>query len=192
MVGTNHKNTFDTVGLTDAQLRVVTNADPELIRIGYQVVEKQKKESFREAWRNHWRAACWSIFLTSALFMEGYDTAVVSGNVKHSMRGSSLPLTDQLVFRSSVLPQQLWHEDFSRQTRHTRQLPERAYQHCVCRSVYRPAHQWLGTGALRFEKGFHLGYGFDDTHDLFGGLRYQSQHATRCRASNGHSLGHVP
>ena len=66
------------VGLTEAQLQADTGVDPELVRIGYAVIEKQKQETFREAWHNHWRAACWSIFLTSALFMEGYDTAVVS------------------------------------------------------------------------------------------------------------------
>jgi SP family general alpha glucoside:H+ symporter-like MFS transporter len=67
------------VGLTEAQLQADTGVDPELVRLGYAVIERQKQETFREAWRNHWRAACWSIFLTSALFMEGYDTAVVRG-----------------------------------------------------------------------------------------------------------------
>ena len=65
------------VGLTDAQLVTLSNIDIELVRIGQQVIEKQKGESFVQAWKNHWRAACWSLFLTSALFMEGYDTAVV-------------------------------------------------------------------------------------------------------------------
>lgn len=60
------------IGLTDEQLRaVLTDVDPELVRIGAQVIARQKTESFRQSWRNHWRAACWSMFLTGALFMEG-------------------------------------------------------------------------------------------------------------------------
>ncbi|ORY31075.1 trehalose transport-related protein [Naematelia encephala] len=79
MVGIKFKDTGDhSVGLTEAQLNAVIDIDPELVRLGYDVVGRQKKESFRQAWRNHWRAACWSIFLTSALFMEGYDTAVIN------------------------------------------------------------------------------------------------------------------
>ena len=67
------------VGLTDEQIRAVSGqVDPQLIRVGYEVIARQKTESFRQAWKNHWKAACWSIFLTSALFMEGFDTAVVS------------------------------------------------------------------------------------------------------------------
>ena len=68
----------DVVGLTNEQIRAVSGElDPQLIRIGYEVIARQKKELFRQAWKNHWKAACWSIFLTSALFMEGFDTAVV-------------------------------------------------------------------------------------------------------------------
>lgn len=76
MVGMKFKDPQDmSIGLTDTQLNAVTDIDPELVRIGYEVIARQKKETFREAWRNHWRAACWSIFLTSALFMEGYASS---------------------------------------------------------------------------------------------------------------------
>ncbi|WWC59367.1 uncharacterized protein I303_101919 [Kwoniella dejecticola CBS 10117] len=67
------------IGLTDAQLRaVVEDVDPELIRIGHEVVARQKQETFREAWRNHWGAGMWSFVLSCALFMEGYDTGLIS------------------------------------------------------------------------------------------------------------------
>lgn len=69
---------LNVVGLTEAQREAVKDIDPELVKLGFAVVQRQKGESFRQAWKNHWRAASWSIFLTSALFMEGYDTAVVS------------------------------------------------------------------------------------------------------------------
>ncbi|WWD22917.1 hypothetical protein CI109_107412 [Kwoniella shandongensis] len=73
------KNEPTVIGLTDAQLRAVAeDNDPELIRIGYEVINRQKSETFAQAWRNHWSAGMWSIFLSSALFMEGYDTALIS------------------------------------------------------------------------------------------------------------------
>lgn len=59
------------VGLTDLQREAVADIDPELVRIGYGVISRQKSETFRQAWRTHWRAAFWSCFLTLALFMEG-------------------------------------------------------------------------------------------------------------------------
>jgi SP family general alpha glucoside:H+ symporter-like MFS transporter len=91
-----------TIGLTDAQLRAEVDVEPELVRLGYEVVERQKKETFREAWRNHWRAACWSIFLTSALFMEGYDPAVVSGQTARHLYSKLIKLASIRSTRSSA------------------------------------------------------------------------------------------
>jgi SP family general alpha glucoside:H+ symporter-like MFS transporter len=51
--------------------------DQELLRIGHEVVAKQKLEGFRTAWRNHWRAAVWSLFISFALWMEGFDNSLV-------------------------------------------------------------------------------------------------------------------
>lgn len=73
-----NKNEPNTIGLTDEQLRaVVHDVDPELVRIGHEVLARQKTETFLEAWRNHWGAAMWSLFLSTALFMEGYDNSLV-------------------------------------------------------------------------------------------------------------------
>ncbi|KAK6903858.1 hypothetical protein I203_107366 [Kwoniella mangroviensis CBS 8507] len=73
------KKENNVIGLTDAQLRAVAeDVDPELIRIGHEVVSRQKQETFAQAWRNHWSAGMWSLFLSCALFMEGYDTGLIS------------------------------------------------------------------------------------------------------------------
>ncbi|OCF40903.1 hypothetical protein I317_05261 [Kwoniella heveanensis CBS 569] len=77
--GISNKKEADIVGLTDEQLRAVSHdIDPELIRIGYEVISKQKEEGFWQAWRNHWGAGMWAIFIGCALFMEGYDTGLIS------------------------------------------------------------------------------------------------------------------
>ncbi len=67
-----------TVGLTDRQLEAVAGIDPELVRIGHQVIARQKEESFLQAWRTHWKAGSWAFVLTLALFMEGYDTGLLN------------------------------------------------------------------------------------------------------------------
>ncbi|WRT64889.1 uncharacterized protein IL334_001825 [Kwoniella shivajii] len=73
------KKEQNVIGLTDEQLRAtVEGVDPELIRIGHEVVARQKQETFSQAWRNHWGAGMWSLFLSCALFMEGYDTGLIS------------------------------------------------------------------------------------------------------------------
>ncbi|ORX35608.1 general substrate transporter [Kockovaella imperatae] len=54
-----------------------SNLDQELLRIGHQVIARQKEENFGTAWRNHWRAAAWSLFISMALWMEGYDTSIL-------------------------------------------------------------------------------------------------------------------
>ncbi|OCF32008.1 hypothetical protein I317_06706 [Kwoniella heveanensis CBS 569] len=79
MVGANLRTTTtEVVKLSGEQLQAVSHLDPELVRIGHEVVQKQKSETFLQAWRNHGRAAGWSIFLTSALLMEGFDTAIIN------------------------------------------------------------------------------------------------------------------
>lgn len=72
------KSEVVTVGLTDKQLAAVAGIDTELVRIGHEVIERQKHETFRQAWRIHWRAGAWSVVLTLALFMEGYDTGLLN------------------------------------------------------------------------------------------------------------------
>lgn len=72
------KSEIVTIGLTDKQLEAVAGIDTELVRKGQEVIARQKQESFRQAWRTHWRAGLWSVVLTLALFMEGYDTGLLN------------------------------------------------------------------------------------------------------------------
>jgi hypothetical protein len=54
------------------------NLDHELLRLGHDVIDRQKSENFSASWKNHWRAAGWSLFISMALWMEGFDNALVS------------------------------------------------------------------------------------------------------------------
>lgn len=79
MGGGFRKSEPSVVGLTEEQLRarVQIDIEPELVRLGYEVIQRQKTENFRQSWANHWRAGAWSVFITLALLMEGYDTSLV-------------------------------------------------------------------------------------------------------------------
>jgi hypothetical protein len=52
------------VGLTQAQIDADVDVDVDLVQVDYQVVARQKGESFAQVW-------------SMALWMEGYDTNVV-------------------------------------------------------------------------------------------------------------------
>ena len=58
----------------DAQL------DQELLRIGHEVIALQKQEPVRMALRNHWKGAIWSLFMSMALWMEGFDTSMLGSS----------------------------------------------------------------------------------------------------------------
>lgn len=63
---------------TRAQQAGDAELDQELLRIGQQVIMRQKAETFRESWASHWRAGAWSLFISMGLWMEGFDQAIVS------------------------------------------------------------------------------------------------------------------
>ena len=65
--------------------RPVDTFDPRLLTLGDQVISKQKQENFRQSCRNHWRAIVWSFVISTALYMEGYDTGLVSCHCKISL-----------------------------------------------------------------------------------------------------------
>jgi SP family general alpha glucoside:H+ symporter-like MFS transporter len=56
------------VDVTDAQILADVEIDHNLLRLGHEVIERQKRETFAETWRNHWRAAIWSLFISTALW----------------------------------------------------------------------------------------------------------------------------
>ncbi|RSH92507.1 hypothetical protein EHS25_008923 [Saitozyma podzolica] len=66
------------IGLTAGQIAEDADIDVALLKLGQQVVSKQKEETFTQAWRNHWRAAVWSMVLGTALIMEGLDTGMLN------------------------------------------------------------------------------------------------------------------
>ncbi|GFZ44894.1 hypothetical protein JCM24511_02620 [Saitozyma sp. JCM 24511] len=66
------------VGLTQAQIDADIDVDLDLVHVGYQVVARQKEESFAQVWKQHWRGGVWSLAISMALWMEGYDTNVIN------------------------------------------------------------------------------------------------------------------
>lgn len=65
------------VGLTDAQIATGFDVDHNLLRVGQDIIERQKAEGFWAGWRNNYKACCWSLLISTALWMEGYDASVV-------------------------------------------------------------------------------------------------------------------
>lgn len=66
----NHQNVH--IGLTDGQAAHAGDIDPEILQAGYALLEEEKHMSLRQCLRTHWRAAFWSAFLSTALWMEGF------------------------------------------------------------------------------------------------------------------------
>ncbi|RSH93089.1 hypothetical protein EHS25_007442 [Saitozyma podzolica] len=65
------------VGLTDAQIAAAASeVDPVLLAQGIELIHAEKEVPLRKALRYHWRAMAWSMFLSLALVMDGYDGAV--------------------------------------------------------------------------------------------------------------------
>ena len=60
------------------QPAAVDEFDPVLLGLGQTVIARFKGETVRESCGNHWRAIVWSAVLSTALYMEGYDTGLVS------------------------------------------------------------------------------------------------------------------
>lgn len=73
-----NSNLYDGRNVTPIATLEQASLNEELVQQGRALVERQKAETFWEAWAKHWPAAVWSIILSTALIMEGYDTAVVS------------------------------------------------------------------------------------------------------------------
>ena len=74
MVGPKH------IGLSDAQTAAVGEVDATLLTEGFMLITAEKEAQFRGSIRYHWRAVLWSMALSVALVMDGFDGAVVSGS----------------------------------------------------------------------------------------------------------------
>jgi hypothetical protein len=66
------------ITLTHAQTSMISSADPVLVEQGLELIRQEKEMSFRQAIRHHWKALLWSMTLSIALVMDGYDGAIVS------------------------------------------------------------------------------------------------------------------
>ena len=61
---------------------MISSADPVLVEQGLELIRQEKEMSFRQAIRHHWRALLWSMTLSMALVMDGYDGAIVGRSLK--------------------------------------------------------------------------------------------------------------
>ncbi|KAL7425256.1 hypothetical protein Q5752_000944 [Cryptotrichosporon argae] len=68
------------IGLTAKQTAAAaaSNVDPELLAQGIELLHEEKSMGAARALKHHWRALAWSLFLSLALFMDGYDGAIIN------------------------------------------------------------------------------------------------------------------
>jgi len=56
---------------------IITDMDDDLVVMAHQAAEREKAMPFKEAMRVFWPGALWSMCLSLALVMEGYDVGLV-------------------------------------------------------------------------------------------------------------------
>ena len=88
------KDEGNLIGMTEVQAIEDLSLDQELLEVGYRVLADQKKETFTSAWHNHWRGAVWSLFVSLALWMEGFDNSMASQD--RGLRRTSTDVHGQL------------------------------------------------------------------------------------------------
>jgi hypothetical protein len=180
------------IGLTAGQRAEDADIDIALLKLGQQVVSKQKEETFTQAWRNHWRAAVWSMVLGTALIMEGLDTSMVRiALMRTKKRGEADRTPAQLVLRRYCFQRAIRRSHQRQQVGCPRQRPDRTRRHCDMWSVGRSCCHWPVSGALWFEADVHRR---DDPHDgnhLRRRVRQGHLDAVRGGVSYGYSVGDV-
>lgn len=74
------ENNDKIITLTDAQLERsnASQLDPALVTEGQAMMLDEKERSTVKTLKTHWRAAVYSLVLSSALIMEGYDAVIAS------------------------------------------------------------------------------------------------------------------
>jgi hypothetical protein len=100
------EDTQKTITLTNAQLERVTagDIDPILLLAGHAMILDEKERSTIETLKTHWKAAVYSLILSTALIMEGYDAVIVSPR-SHGHKADGL---DGLFLRSACFSATLW------------------------------------------------------------------------------------
>lgn len=67
-------------GVVGDQINVVTDMDEDLVAMAHRAAELEKAMPFKQAIKVFWRGAFWSMMLSLALVMEGYDVGLVSSS----------------------------------------------------------------------------------------------------------------
>ena len=70
--------TKEAIGLTGAQIENVDSTDPVLLADGMELIREEKSMPFGKAMKHHWRGVAWSMALSLALVMDGYDGSIVN------------------------------------------------------------------------------------------------------------------
>lgn len=71
------------VGLTAEQIATTEGADPDKLARGLRLMEREREVPMRTAFRSHWRAVTWSVILSIALIMDGYDGSLLPSFYAH-------------------------------------------------------------------------------------------------------------
>jgi len=71
------KNTVDNQHPTTEHVNIITDMDDDLVAMAHQAAEREKAMPFRQALKLFWPGAIWSMCLSLALVMEGYDVGLV-------------------------------------------------------------------------------------------------------------------
>ncbi|BEI81861.1 hypothetical protein CcaverHIS002_0210210 [Cutaneotrichosporon cavernicola] len=68
----------NTIGLTPNLIQAGIDIDPVLLAEGLETIRQEKNETLGETFRLHWRAILWSMTLSLALVMDGYDGSITT------------------------------------------------------------------------------------------------------------------
>jgi len=71
------KNTVDDQNPATEHVNIITDMDDDLVAMAHQAAEREKAMPFRQALKLFWPGAIWSMCLSLALVMEGYDVGLV-------------------------------------------------------------------------------------------------------------------
>jgi hypothetical protein len=104
------EDTRKTITLTNAQLERVNagDIDPILLLAGHATILDEKERSTIETLKTHWKAAVYSLILSTALIMEGYDAVIVSSCPDVRVPNMKADRLDGLVLRPACFPATLW------------------------------------------------------------------------------------
>lgn len=71
------KTTVDDQHPATEHVNIITDMDDDLVAMAHQAAEREKAMPFRQALKLFWPGAIWSMCLSLALVMEGYDVGLV-------------------------------------------------------------------------------------------------------------------